>query len=173
MVDWTGSEKAGKWDLADKTALAFVIMMLGMAGFFTVIMFLIGSMSLFTFAMIIMYDPLFLILAVVLWTMYKQRKGMWLKVFPYDNDMVISALKQMCNKNKITFNLTGPGTWQFSPIRYVETFELPNYGITIRVQKQTQLGTVLAVGKENPDTKFNIEKIKDLLDESFKPNILK
>jgi hypothetical protein len=172
MVDLMGSEKAGKWSRMDKLLLGMSVMMFGMTGFFTVFILLIASVTGTSICIITMNDTLFLVSAVVLWIMYKQRKGMWLKIFSYDNDTVISALKQMCYQNKINFNLTGPGASQLSPIKYVETFELPDYGIMIRVQKHTQLVTVLGVGIETPDTTSNIEKIKDLLDESFKPNIL-
>ncbi len=79
---------------------------------------------------------MFLSMAVMYWVVYNQRKGMWLKMFPDDNEMVILAIKQMCYDKKIDFNLTGPGKRQFSPIKYVETFELPHYNMMIRVQKQ-------------------------------------
>lgn len=127
---------------------------------------LISILILIVVIMIIYSIPLFI-------RINRQRRNMWLKRVPFENIMTINIIENLLIQQGIHFRkLSLMGPIKSSPLKYVEIFELYNGALLIRLQKQTQRGTIIELGPIKNSNEAQIEQIKNIVDSGFRPQIL-
>ena len=100
----------------------------------------------------------------------KQRRRMWVKLFGYDNSTVIRTIENILKENKISYKKlrVEKDIFRF-PLKYSEIFVLNNGQQIIKIQKQRAMGSSIELGPISGINKYEIDKLKNIIDEGFKP----
>ena len=170
MVDWLGAKYAGKWNRLDRYLLLPVFAMVFMPLFLILMVFF--TKNIFGKIMYILCALIFIPMFFFVWGIYKQRKGMWIKLFNYDDNTVVRVIENMLKQNNISYNKLKGQTQEYIvrfPLKYAEIFEIPQYQISIKIQKQMATGSAVEVGPIGPNNEMYIENMKKGLDNAFIP----
>ena len=102
--------------------------------------------------------------------LYLKKKDFLSKIFSFENSTILHAIENTLRNNNIQFIKRSEGgkVSQF-PIKIVETFEIVDTQILIHVQKQTAMGTKVAVGPVRAENEKEIEGLLSKLDNEFLP----
>ena len=150
MVDWYGTKNVGKWVKEERNQLfaiafsAFIVAFLAYIAISNVPYESDDSILMLTFIVVIAFfcgNTSYYVL------LYLKKKDFLSKIFSFENSTILHAIENTLRNNNIQFIKRSEGgkVSQF-PIKIVETFEIVDTQILIHVQKQTAMGTKVAVG---------------------------
>lgn len=170
MTDLYGSDKTGKWRQEDAFAI-FVIIIIGIFLTVFISIFLIISPSDLLGLFVALYGVIMLLFMMTfIVSTSLQRKGMYIKIFNYDNNSTIKVIQNMLQNSKIQYLKKSKGNYiKKFPLKYAEIFELSEYQIEIRVLKQSIRGSLIEVGPKKPDNQHRIDHILNIIDSAFQP----
>ena len=168
MLDSFGATPSDKWTRMDRSILSIIFLMIA-ANLAIPVVFLIiglGLDRLMMLTILIVLTPLTLLLLAA----YRQRRGMWLKRFNRTNDIVVRTIESLLAGSKRRYRKRGleKPVGGF-PVNYVEIFELCDGDLLIKVEKQTQLGSIVEVGPTSDGNGLQLDTLKRLIDEAFLP----
>jgi len=168
MLESFAPRPSEKWIRMDRSILSIIIFII-VVNIIPVIVFIIiglGLDRLMMLTILIVLTPLTLLLLAA----YRQRRGMWLKRFNRTNDIVVRTIESLLAGSKRRYrkrSLEKPvGGF---PVNYVEIFELCDGDLLIKVEKQTQMGSIVEVGPETGNNGLQLDTLKRLMDEAFLP----
>ena len=168
MLDSLGATPSDKWTRMDRSILFIIIFMIATTNLPVIVLIMVGlglDRPLLLTIWIVLTPMILLLLGV-----YRQRKGMWLKRFNRPNDIVIKVIDGLLTRERRMYrrrSLDGPvGSF---PVKYVEFFEINGGELLIKVEKQTQMGSIVEVGPVTGNNDIQLDNLKKLLDEAFLP----
>jgi len=168
MLDSLGATPSDKWTRMDRSILFIIIFMIATTNLPVIVLIMVGlglDRPLLLTIWIVLTPMVLLLLGV-----YRQRRGMWLKKFNRTNDIVVRTIESLlagCKRRYRKRSLEKPvGGF---PVNYVEIFELCDGDLLIKVEKQTQLGSIVEVGPVTCNNELQLDTLKRLMDEAFLP----
>jgi len=160
-----------RWRRADKMILSLIVLQPTVLAFLLVTLYVVIP-SLFRvksvlFWMYVLVLPLVSALGIgLLFLLYKERKGQWVRAFLSPESDVLGTIDTVLTAQHLRYRRLGPR--KSSLLTYVDVFESPQDGITVKVQKEVAGRTIVGVGPVAGQSEFTVERLKTALDEAFR-----